>query len=162
MRARGPSRTLRAMFSPMLTKLMNEARIDDLRRKAAHAARLREVDAPSQPAAEAADVTITIRPALPSDSVSLARLADLDSAPMPVGAVLIAEANGQLRAAVSLCDGVSLADPFHPTAATVQLLLARAAQLCGRRRRRDRSALALRGVPPGTALADPAQTTSTP
>ena len=132
----------------MLTKLMTEARTDDLRRAAARAALRREAGAPPARAAEAADVTITIRPALPRDTVALARLADLESAPMPAGTVLIAEANGQIRAALSLCDGVSVADPFHPTAATVQLLVARAAQLCGEPRRRGLFGRVLGAVPP--------------
>jgi hypothetical protein len=136
------------MFSPILTKLMTDARSDDLRRGAARAALRREADAPRARAAEAADVAITIRPAVPRDTVALARLADLDSAPMPAGGVLIAEANGQLRAALSLCDGASVADPFHPTAATVQLLVARAAQLCGKPRRGGFFAGALTAGPP--------------
>ncbi|MGZ4306086.1 MAG: hypothetical protein ACXVSL_14610 [Solirubrobacteraceae bacterium] len=140
----------------MLTKLMTEARTDDFRRAAAQAvlprdaraAVRREAAAPPSRAAEAADVAITIRPALPRDTVALARLATLDSVPMPAGAVLIAEADGQLRAALSLCDGASVADPFHPTAATVQLLVARAAQLGGEPRRRGFFARVLGAGPP--------------
>jgi hypothetical protein len=54
---------------------------------------------------------------------------------VPSAAVLVAEADGQLRAALSLRDGATIADPFHPTAATAELLTARAAQLCGKPRR---------------------------
>jgi hypothetical protein len=119
----------------MLTKLMIEARADELRRAAARAGARREAGATRARDAEAADVAITIRPALPDDAAALARLADLDCAPVPAGAVLLAEANGELRAALSLCDGTSVANPFRPTEATVQLLVARAAQLCGEPRR---------------------------
>jgi hypothetical protein len=143
------------MFNPMLTNLMAEARTDEFRRAAARSARRREARAalrretgePPARAAGAVDVAITIRPALPRDTVALARLAELDSAPMPAGAVLIAEANGQLRAALSLRDGASIADPFHPTGATLQLLAARAAQLCGEPRRRGLLARGLRVGP---------------
>jgi hypothetical protein len=117
------------MSNPTLTKLMAEARTDDLQRAAARAAPRRDASAPPTHPAEAADVAITIRLASPHDRITLARLAALDSAPMPAGTVLIAETDGQLRAALSLGDGASIADPGHPTAATVQLLVARAAQL---------------------------------
>ncbi len=117
------------MFNPTLTKLMAEARTDDLQRAAARAPLRRDASAPPTRAAEPADVAITIRLASPRDRIALARLAALDSAPMPAGTVLIAETDGQLRAALSMGDGASIADPFHPTAATVQLLVARAAQL---------------------------------
>jgi hypothetical protein len=145
------------MFNPMLTKLMTEARTDDFRRAAARSALRREARAalrreaggPPARAAEAADMAITIRPALPRDTVALARLAELDSAPMPAGAVLIAEANGQPRAALSLCDGAWIADPFRPTAATVQLLRARAAQLCTEPRPRGVFVRMLDGRPTG-------------
>jgi hypothetical protein len=128
----------------MLTKLMTEARTDEFRRAAARSVLRREARAAARRQAGAApartgevvDVEITIRLALPHDNVALTRLAELDSAPIPAGTVLIAEANGQLRAALSLSDGASIADPFHPTAATLQLLVARAAQLCGEPRRR--------------------------
>lgn len=52
----------------------------------------------------------------------MARLAALDSAPVPPGPLLLAESDGELRAALSLTDGLTIADPFHPTAAIVDLL----------------------------------------
>jgi hypothetical protein len=120
----------------MISKLIADARIEDFRREAAGAALLREAAAPSaHSAGEAADVVITIRLASADDANAVQRLADKDSAPVPTGAVLVAEADGQLRAALSLRDGAAIADPFHPTAATVQLLTARAAQLRGEPRR---------------------------
>ena len=64
------------------------------------------------------------------------RLAKLDSSEIPPSPLLVAEADGQLRAAVSLRDGTALADPFHPTANIVELLIARAGQLRPERQRR--------------------------
>jgi hypothetical protein len=57
------------------------------------------------------------------------RLAALDSAELLEQPALVAEVDGELRAALSLRDGAVIADPFHRTEALVDLLLARAAQL---------------------------------
>lgn len=78
---------------------------------------------------------VTIRAARPSDVVALARLASLDSAAAPPEPLLVAEAGGEVRAAISLHDGSVVANPFAPTAALVELLEARARQLRGGRRR---------------------------
>ena len=63
----------------------------------------------------------------------MTRLASLDSAPVPPGPLLLAERDGELRAALSLSDGRAVADPFHPTAAIVDLLAAVAAPEPARR-----------------------------
>ena len=76
-------------------------------------------------------MTIVLRIAGPTDSRAVAHLAGLDSASVPAEPVLIAEADGMIRAALSLSDGAMIADPFHHTAAPRQLLRARAAQLRG-------------------------------
>jgi hypothetical protein len=64
--------------------------------------------------------------------------------------VLLAEVDGQLRAAVALADGTLVADPFHPTTDLVGLLRERARQLGAtpsvKRARRLRSWLGLRGL----------------
>jgi hypothetical protein len=73
--------------------------------------------------------SVTIRHAFPDDALALARLAALDSAEVPPQPMLLAEMNGELRAALSMLDGTVIADPFHRTAAFVQLLRARAEQL---------------------------------
>jgi hypothetical protein len=66
---------------------------------------------------------ITIRPEYPDDELALIRLAALDSADAaPRRPLLLAEVDGELRAAVSVSDGSAIADPFHPTAAIVELL----------------------------------------
>jgi hypothetical protein len=71
--------------------------------------------------------TVTIRAAGPDDAPALARLAELDSAspPQPT-AMLVAELDGELRAAAPLGGGPAIADPFHHTADLVTMLSARA------------------------------------
>jgi hypothetical protein len=71
---------------------------------------------------------ITIRPAYADDDVAVRRLAALDSAPVPTNPLLLAEVDGELRAAVSLRDGRAIADPFEYTAGLVALLELHAAQ----------------------------------
>ena len=73
---------------------------------------------------------VTLRCADPADGPALERIAQLDSAPAPPRApVLVAEIDGRVLAAISLADGGLVADPFHPTAALVELLRARERQL---------------------------------
>jgi hypothetical protein len=72
---------------------------------------------------------ITIRPAYADDEIAVARLAALDSADrIPATPLLLAEVDGELRAALSLRDGSSIADPFHRTLHIVALLRVHAAQ----------------------------------
>jgi hypothetical protein len=74
--------------------------------------------------------TLTIRLALPADAAALARLAELDSAPPPRPVpMLVAEVDGELRAALPLDGERATADPFRPTAALVAILAERARQL---------------------------------
>ena len=84
------------------------------------------------------DMEIVIRLSRPEDERGLARLAGLDSARVPATPMLVAEADGALRAALSLHDGAVIADPFHRTASLVALLTARAKQLRGDRTGRRR------------------------
>jgi hypothetical protein len=72
---------------------------------------------------------VTIRCALPGDRPALARLAELDSQPVPDGPMLIGEVAGKPWAAVSLDGAVALADPFQPSAEVAALLRTRARQL---------------------------------
>jgi hypothetical protein len=113
--------TINAMTA--ITKLIVDAHIDDLRRDAERAA-LRA----QRRSSAVTDFPITIRRATKSDEPALAQLAALDSAPLPASPVLLGESNGQLRAALSLNDGATVADPFHATAAIVELLVTFAAQ----------------------------------
>jgi hypothetical protein len=79
---------------------------------------------------------LTLRYAGPADTDELDRLAQLDSTRAPRGAVLVAEVDGELWAAISLDDHHSVSDPFRPTGELVALLVQRARQL--RRSRRGR------------------------
>ncbi len=65
---------------------------------------------------------ITIRPAYADDERALIRLAALDSAEIPARPLVVAEVEGELRAALSLSDGSTVADPFHPSLAVIALL----------------------------------------
>ncbi len=78
------------------------------------------------------EASITIRPARANDAEALRRIAQRDSASVPDGRLLVAVADGELRAAVSIAGGERIADPFHPSAGLARLLSARAAQLRGR------------------------------
>lgn len=106
---------------------------------------------------------IVIRSLGDADRDEIARLAEVDSAQAPAGsAILGAEIGGRLMAALSLEDGRLVADPFRPTAAAIELLRLRAAQLGavadarpGRLRRilealrRGHAHAGLAGSPPG-------------
>lgn len=72
---------------------------------------------------------LTLRPAGPDDAVALARLAQLDSATVPAGALLLAVADGRPLAAISVDTGAVIADPFAPTAHLVAMLRERAVLL---------------------------------
>jgi hypothetical protein len=94
--------------------------------------------------------SVSIRRAGPHDAPALCRLAALDSAAPLCGEVLLAEVDGEARAALSLADGSVVADPFRRTAALVDLLamrrdqlLARSSRPPGRARRGVRWALEL-------------------
>jgi hypothetical protein len=72
---------------------------------------------------------VTIRFAFPDDARAVARLAALDSQRLPSGPLLLAEIDGEPWAAIATASGRVIADPFRPTAALVDLLRRRAAQL---------------------------------
>jgi hypothetical protein len=73
---------------------------------------------------------ITIRPAYGDDELALARLAALDSADrVPAAPLLVAEVDGQLRAALSMRDRGAIADPFFRTVHLLRLLHAHAAAI---------------------------------
>src|SRR5829696_3678034 len=65
---------------------------------------------------------VVLRRSTSHDTAALARLAQLDGAPSPVGAVLVAELDGEIVAAVPVDGGRAIADPFRPTAELVALL----------------------------------------
>jgi hypothetical protein len=72
---------------------------------------------------------VTVRLAEDSDAQILVRLAALDSAEIPAGRTLLAAVDGETVAALPLSGGRAIADPFRRTAALVELLELRAAQL---------------------------------
>ena len=69
---------------------------------------------------------LVLRRSVSADAAVLTRLAQLDGAPRPVGAVLVAELDGEILAAVPFEGGRAIADPFSPTAELVELLQTRA------------------------------------
>jgi hypothetical protein len=82
---------------------------------------------------------ITIRPAYADDEIALRRLAVLDSADsVPPAPLLLAELDGELRAALSLTDGSAIADPFVRTAGALELLRLRARAQAATQPRRAR------------------------
>ena len=72
------------------------------------------------------DTAILIRRANDDDAAALRRLAQLDGARLPEGDVLVAEADGEIRAALRITDSSYVADPFFPSRALVGLLDTRA------------------------------------
>ena len=71
--------------------------------------------------------SVLIRAARGSDGDAIERLAALDSAEVPAGTLLVAEADGRLVAAIATATGEAIADPFLPTADVIALLELRAA-----------------------------------
>ena len=82
--------------------------------------------------------TISIRAATTGDGPALARLAALDSAPVPFGPVLLAEVDGRPKAALSVTDGRVIGDPFARTAQLAELLRVHARATLGRGERAPR------------------------
>jgi hypothetical protein len=83
------------------------------------------------------DTSITIRRTTADDTPALRRLAQLDGARLPEGDLLVAEVDGELRAALRVFDSAYVADPFFPSRELVGLLDVRAKRL----RREERSRL---------------------
>jgi hypothetical protein len=72
---------------------------------------------------------VTVRMAAPADRVALERLAALDSAHVPSGALVVAAVAGTIQAAQPVSGGPAIANPFVLTADLVDLLKVRARQL---------------------------------
>lgn len=77
----------------------------------------------------ASEGDVTVRLARDSDAQGLLRLAAMDSAPVPIGPTLVAEVDFGLVAALPIEGSQAIADPFHRTAAIVQMLELRAGQM---------------------------------
>jgi hypothetical protein len=78
------------------------------------------------------DMPILIRRATADDATALHRLAQLDGARLPGGDLLIAEVDGEPKAALRIADSAYVADPFYASRELVGLLDVRA-----KRQRRD-------------------------
>jgi hypothetical protein len=115
------------MISPALHIALAQAKADDLRRAADGHRLARNRAQPQRPVA--GQKSVTLRFGSLSDQGPLAALAELDSTAPLEQPVLLAEVDGQLRAALALTGGVVVADPFYPTADLIDLLRARARQL---------------------------------
>jgi hypothetical protein len=100
----------------------NVSRVDDVVR----ATRLRQV---ATPVRSNAGEPVAIRRATAADRESLDRVAALDSAGKVVGEALIAQVDGEPRAAIELVTGRVVADPFRPTVHLVEQLQQRADKL---------------------------------
>lgn len=124
------------MLNSFLLQQLADAHRDDLLRDAARQNRRAAARRAAREAAVGAEVPITIRFARPDDQRALARLAQLDSACLPAGPLLIAEVADDVRVALSMSDGAAIADPFHRTAVLQRLLRTSAVYLLNERRRR--------------------------
>jgi hypothetical protein len=74
---------------------------------------------------------VLIRRGHPDDAPAVARLADLDEAPVPPAPLLLGEVAGELWVAVSLLTLDHIADPFRRSAEIADLTMRRARQLRG-------------------------------
>jgi len=92
------------------------------------------------------DHSITIRLAGPEHAGQLRRLAERDSTEVPAGELLVAVVGHEVRAAISIRSGETLADPFQPTRELVALLDERARQLRAPKRRGLRGRFLGRGA----------------
>jgi hypothetical protein len=90
--------------------------------------------------------SIDIRLTRPTDVDEVRRVAQRDTQDVPAGELLVAIAEGEIRAAISLSSGETIADPFHNTDELVRMLALRRTQMQrgipGRRRRLRRLGLA--------------------
>lgn len=129
------------MRYPDVDKLLREERFEELlrlgalprsrveRRRSLSSRVLERVRSLLIPVRTAATGPVTIRHAGPEDREAVARLAELDERPAPSGAVLVAEVEEQILAALPLDGGAPVAHPLRPTAGLVDLLELRSRQL---------------------------------
>jgi hypothetical protein len=73
--------------------------------------------------------SVAVRLARPEDEAAIRRIAALDGKRPPAGSVLVAEADGEIIAALPVAGGPAVADPFRWTSDVVALMEMRAAQL---------------------------------
>jgi hypothetical protein len=109
------------VFSGRLNLQLSRERQADLRRAA-------EIHQDPDPAATPV-TRLTLRQSSATDRERIRLLAELDSARVPSGPVLVAEIDGRLRAALPLDGSPAISDPFHRGLDLVELLKLRATQL---------------------------------
>src|SRR5215204_447877 len=73
--------------------------------------------------------SVAVRLAVAEDAEAIRRVAALDGKAEPTGRVLVAEADGELIAALPVAGGSAIADPFRWTSDIVALMEMRAEQL---------------------------------
>ena len=75
--------------------------------------------------------SVAVRLARPEDEAAVNRIASLDGKKAPQGRLLVAEADGEVIAALGVEGGDAVADPFRWTSDVVALMEMRAEQLAG-------------------------------
>ncbi len=118
-----------------ITSIVASEHAADLRR-AAELRRLGSNNAPSPCVPATPKQTIALRVAGIDETALVQHIAALDDAPVLEGQVLLAIADGEAVAALSLQDGRVVANPFICTADAVALLRLREQHLRGTRSRR--------------------------
>ena len=73
--------------------------------------------------------SVAVRLARPEDEGAIRRIASLDGKKAPSGPLLVAEADNEVIAALSIASGEAVADPFRWTSDVVALMEMRAEQL---------------------------------
>ena len=92
--------------------------------------------------------SVAVRLARPEDESAIRRIASLDDKKAPEGRILVAEADHEIIAALSIAGGAAVADPFRWTSDVVALMEVRAEQIAAA----DQAAVAAAGGAGRTAL----------
>lgn len=118
-------------MQPGLTAILaatRQAEMIEVAARARRGGRLRRREDPAGPSTRWA--SLTVRLATSADRPALERLAALDGADeAPAGPVLIGSMMARPVAALSLSNGLVVADPFAPTCELIELLRLRARQI---------------------------------
>jgi hypothetical protein len=125
-----------ARMYPMLEEELQRQAAIDRQRAAADARRARYGSMRrADDLVAATGQNVVIRTADAGDVLALINLSDLDSQSVPPGRLLVAEVEGEIRAALSVETGRFIADPFESTVNLRALLRLRADQLQSSSRR---------------------------
>lgn len=92
--------------------------------------------------------SVAVRIARPEDEAAIRRIASLDDKKAPEGRRLVAEADHEIIAALSIGGGTAVADPFRWTSDVVALMEVRAEQIAAA----DQAAVAAAGGAARAAL----------